>query len=216
MVAVYWVLPARLIAGVNLAVLPLMLTVPLTTAPPEVMASVKVAIVSEEFVIASEKLADIEEFNAIPVAAFDGIVADTIGGVVSGAAPVVKFQLKSALSALPPESCTPVVIVAMYSVPDARATKGVKVAELLLAVTVPAIAKPARDEILKVEGPNVVLSIASEKVTVIAELTATAFAAFTGEVEDTVGGVVSAPIVVATTAFDCPETFPAPSLASTV
>jgi hypothetical protein len=216
MVAVYWVLPARLIAGVNLAVAPLMLTVPLTIAPPEVVASVKVAVVSEEFVIASEKLADIEEFNAMPVAAFAGIVADTIGGVVSGATPVVKFQLKSALSALPLESCTPVVIVAMYSVPAARTTDGVNVAELLLAVTVPAMAKPARDEILKVVGLSVVLSIASEKVTVIAELTATAFAALAGEVEDTVGGIVSVPDVVAITAFDWPETFPALSRASTV
>lgn len=205
-----------MIAGVNLAVAPLMLTVPLTIAPPEVVASVKVAVVSEEFVIASEKLADIEEFNAMPVAAFAGIVADTIGGVVSGATPVVKFQLKSALSALPLESRTPVVIVAMYSVLAARTTDGVKVAELLLAVTVPAMAKPARDEILKVVGLSVVLSIASEKVTVIAELTATAFAALAGEVEDTVGGIVSVPDVVAITAFDWPEAFPALSRASTV
>jgi hypothetical protein len=92
-VAVYWVLPARLTAGVNLAVFPLMLTVPLTGAPPEVVASVKLAVVNVEFVIASEKVAEIEEFSATAVAAFAGDMETTVGGVVSGAAAVVKFQM---------------------------------------------------------------------------------------------------------------------------
>ena len=77
----------------KLAVLPVTLTVPLTNAPPEVVASVKLALVSVEFVIASEKLADTDEFSAIPVAAFAGDMLDTVGGVVSGAAPVVNCQV---------------------------------------------------------------------------------------------------------------------------
>jgi hypothetical protein len=87
------VLAARLTKGVKLAALPVTLTVPLTAAPPEVVASVKLALVSVEFVIASEKVADTDEFSATPVAAFAGDVEDTVGGVVSEAAPVVKFQL---------------------------------------------------------------------------------------------------------------------------
>ena len=85
-------LPARLTAGVNLTVLPLMLTVPLTGAPLEVVTSVKLAVVNVEFVIASEKVAEIEEFSATAVAAFGGDMETTVGGVVSGVAAVVKFQ----------------------------------------------------------------------------------------------------------------------------
>ena len=92
MVAVYCVLPARLAVGVKVAVLPLTFTVPVTAVPPEVVASLKLAVVSVELVIASENVADTEEFSATPVAAFAGDVADTVGGVVSGAAAVVKLQ----------------------------------------------------------------------------------------------------------------------------
>jgi len=95
-------------------VLPVTLTVPLTATPPEVVASVKLALVSVEFFIASEKVADTDEFSAIPVSAFAGDVEDTIGGVMSGAAPVVKFQLKLVASALPAESIASVVMVAVY------------------------------------------------------------------------------------------------------
>ena len=98
----------------KLAVLPVTLTVPLTDAPPGIVASVKLALVSVEFVIASEKVADTEEFSVTPVAAFAGDVEDTIGGVVSRATPVVKFQLKLAASALPAESFASVVMVAAY------------------------------------------------------------------------------------------------------
>ena len=49
----------------------------------------KLAALSVEFVIASEKVADTEEFSAAPVAAFAGDVSDTVGGVVSEAMVVV-------------------------------------------------------------------------------------------------------------------------------
>ena len=49
-VAVYCVLPARFAEGVNLAVLPLTLTVPVVAAPPAAGLRVKLAVVSVEFV----------------------------------------------------------------------------------------------------------------------------------------------------------------------
>ena len=92
MVAVYWVLPVRLAAGVNRAVLPLTLTVPEIAEPPLVGLSVKLEVFNVELVIASENVAEIEEFDATPRARFCGVVDVTVGGVVSGAAAVVKLQ----------------------------------------------------------------------------------------------------------------------------
>ena len=86
-------LPARLPVGVNVAVVPVAFTVPLTAVLPLVVASVKLVVVSVELVIGSEKLADTEEFSVTPVALFAGEVEDTVGGVVSGVAPVVNCQV---------------------------------------------------------------------------------------------------------------------------
>lgn len=91
-VAVYWEPPVSAAEGANEAVLPLTSTVPVTAVPPA-FASLKLAVVSVEFVIASEKVADIEALVATLVAPFAGDVADTVGRVVSGAAAVVKFQV---------------------------------------------------------------------------------------------------------------------------
>jgi hypothetical protein len=93
MVAVYCVLPARLAVGVNLAVLPLTLTVPAIVTLLALGRRVKLAVLSVEFVMASEKVAETEEFSAMPVAALAGDVEDTVGGVVSGAAAVVNCQV---------------------------------------------------------------------------------------------------------------------------
>jgi len=57
-------------------VLPLTLTVPATTAPPVVLITVKLVVLSVELVIASEKLADIEAFVATPFAPFVGDVEE--------------------------------------------------------------------------------------------------------------------------------------------
>ena len=209
-------LPAKAAEGVKVAVLPLMVTLPLIAAPLEVVTRVKLAVVSEALVIGSEKVADTEVFSATPVAAFAGDVADTVGGVVSGTAPVAKFQVKLAASALPAEFVAPVVIVAVYGVLAASGAEGVKVAAVLLALTVPAMGAPACVVSLKVLMLSVDCNIASENVTVIAEFAAMLVAASAGEVADTVGGVALAASVVATAAFDWPETFPAPSTASTV
>ena len=112
MVAVYCVLATRAADGVNVAVLPLTFTVPVIGVPPE--ASLKLAVVSVELVIDSEKVADTAEFSATPAAAFAGFVADTVGGVVSGAAAVVKPQVKFAASAFPAASLAAVEMVAVY------------------------------------------------------------------------------------------------------
>jgi hypothetical protein len=75
---------------------------------------VKEAALSVEVVIASEKVAETEELVAMPVAAFAGAVAETVGGVESAEAPVVKLQEKSEGSALPDESLAAVLTVAEY------------------------------------------------------------------------------------------------------
>ena len=41
-------------------------------------------VVTEVVSIGSEKITTMDEFNDIPVALFDGLVNDTVGGVVSG------------------------------------------------------------------------------------------------------------------------------------
>jgi len=108
------VFPARLPVGVNVAVVPVTFTVPVNAVPPFVVASVKLAVVSVELVIGSEKVADTEEFSATPVTPFNGEVEDTVGGVVSGATVVVNCHVKFAASALPAASFAAVVTVAVY------------------------------------------------------------------------------------------------------
>ena len=90
-------MPVSTAEGVKLAVLTLTVTVP-AIAPPAAVgvgvgARVKLAAVSVEFVIASEKVAEIAELGATPVAALAGKVESTVGGVVSCAAPVVKAHV---------------------------------------------------------------------------------------------------------------------------
>src|SRR5580765_161914 len=179
-------------------------------APPEVCVRVKVVFVSVALVIASEKVADTEELRATPVAASAGEMDETVGGVVSGTGPVVKLQVKSAASGLPAESSTPVVMVAVCCASAARGPEGVKVTELLVAVTVPATGKPPWVS-WKVLAFKVAFSMTSEKVAVMAEFAAMPIAALAGEVDETAGGVVSAPSVEAATAFEIPERFPAAS-----
>jgi hypothetical protein len=113
MVAVYCVPAARDVDGVKVAAFPLTFTVPVT-AVPLVVASLTLAVVSVALVMASEKVAEIVAFVATAVAAFAGDVKDTVGGVVSGAAPVVNVQVKSAGRGLPAASVTPAATVAVY------------------------------------------------------------------------------------------------------
>jgi hypothetical protein len=194
-----------------------MFTVPVTAAPPAV-ASLKLAVVSVEFVIASENVADTEEFSATPAAAFAGEVTETVGGVVSGATAVVKVHAELAPSALPAASCAPVVIVAVYWVLPLRGADGVNVAVLPLMLTLPAVSAPP-EVVARVKLPvvSVELVIASEKVADTEEFNATPVAAFAGEVEDTNGGVVSGatPVVKFQTKL-APSALPAESFAPVV
>ena len=188
MVAVYSVLPARGADGVNVAVVPLTFTVPVTAAPP-VFANVKLVVVSVGLVIDSENVADTEEFSATPVALFAGEVEDTVGGVVSGAGPVVNFQMKLAPRGLPAASFAAVVMVAVYRVFPARLLVGLNVAVVPLTFTVPVTAAPLAS--VKLAVVSVELLIGSEKVADTEEFSVTPVALFAGEVDDTVGGVVS-------------------------
>lgn len=97
-------LPARLAEGVNVTVLPLTFTVPVIGVPPAVAASLTLAVVSVELFIGSVNVADTEEFSGTPIAPPAGDVVDTVGGVVSGTAAVMKFHVKLAASALPAAS----------------------------------------------------------------------------------------------------------------
>ena len=65
---------------------------------------------------------------ATPVAALAGTVELTVGGVVSGAALVVKLQAMLFNSGLPARSLAPVVTAAVYAARGASALAGVKVA----------------------------------------------------------------------------------------
>lgn len=169
------------------------LTTPVTAVPPVVATREKVAVFSVELVIASENVADTEEFVATPIAAFAGDVVDTVGGVLSALAPVVKLQVKLAASALPARSRAPVVIVAVYCVLAARLDEGTNIALSLSTTTTPTTAAPpavgARE---KLEVLSVEAVIASEKVADIDEFRATLVAVFDGDVSEIVGGIVSA------------------------
>ena len=142
MPAVYWVLAIRGADGTNVKVLPLTFAVPINGTPSAVDSKRKFAALSVELVMASEKVAETEEFVAMPVAAFAGEVADTVGGVVSNDAPLLKSQVKLVANALPAASFAAVVIVALYCVLGARSDDGVNVAVFPLADTAPAIGAP--------------------------------------------------------------------------
>ena len=92
--AVQMVLAGRLLAGVKVATLPLTAypTVPAMGAPAG-QASAKLAVLMVSGSIGSLKLAVMSVLKATPVAFATGPVELTVGGVVSGATPVVKVQV---------------------------------------------------------------------------------------------------------------------------
>jgi hypothetical protein len=198
-VAVYCVPPARLAVGVNVAVLPLTFTEPITAPPPAVGRKVKLAPFKDALVIASEKVADTDAFSVMPVALFAGDVADTVGGVVSRPAPVVNFQVKSAASALPASSVAAVLMVALYCVVAVRLDVGVNVAVLPVSLMVPITAAPPAEGVSeKLAVFNVELFIGVEKVADTEEFSVTLLAPFAGDVEETVGGVALVVFAVTT------------------
>ena len=86
-------LPANAALGVNVAVLPLTPTEPLTGVPELVTTKVNVAVVSVALFIGSENVAVGAILSATPVAPFKGVVDSTVGGVVSGGGAVVNDQV---------------------------------------------------------------------------------------------------------------------------
>lgn len=100
----------------NVDVKPIVPTVPVTGVPPSVFTTLKLAVVNVELRMRSEKVADTKVSSVASVEPLAGTVEATVGGVVSGAAPVVNFQLKGDAMALPAASFAVVLIVAVYSV----------------------------------------------------------------------------------------------------
>ena len=127
------VLAGRLLAGVNVATFPLTAypTDPATGAPAG-HARVKFAIVIVRGFIDSLKLAVISVLMGTLLALAAGLVELTVGAVLSGAAPVVKFQLKGLTNVFPAVSATALVIVAVHIVLAGRSAAGIKVATLPL------------------------------------------------------------------------------------
>lgn len=108
-------------------------------------------------------------------------------------AALVKLHVKFAARALPAASFAAVVMVAVYCVSPARAAEGVKVAVLPLMLTDPATAAPSDVRLnVKLVVLRVEPVMASEKVALTVLVVATALAPLEGEVDETVGGVVSA------------------------
>lgn len=89
---------------------------------------VKVVALTVRGSINSLKMAVILLLMAAPMATLAGMIELTVGDLVSGVAPVVKFHVKALASALPATSLAPGVIVAVNAVPGAREVNGVKVA----------------------------------------------------------------------------------------
>jgi hypothetical protein len=96
---------------VKVATCPARLTVPRTGTTP----AARVNVVAETLAgaSASEKVAETAVPMGTPVAPASGLTAVTVGGVRSGAAPVVNVQTKSAARLFPATSSTPVVIRAV-------------------------------------------------------------------------------------------------------
>src|SRR2546425_1363754 len=77
---------------------------------------------------ASVKVASILSLIGTAVAPLAGSVEVTMGGVVSGAAPVVKLQKKLLANGIPARSFTPVVTFAVYVVLGSSVADGGNVA----------------------------------------------------------------------------------------
>jgi hypothetical protein len=95
----------------KVTVAPLVVMLPVTSVLVVLFLSVKVRVVTVAGSTGSLKVAvraeDVDTF----VAPLVGLVEFTVGGVRSGATPVVKVQVKGVASALPARSSMPVVSV---------------------------------------------------------------------------------------------------------
>jgi hypothetical protein len=115
-VAVYCVLALRRTLGVKVAVLPTTakVTTPNTVVPDDVTFRVNCGgVVIVAGAIALLKVAVIIWLRGTPVAPLRGIVEITVGGMMSGVAPVVNVHTKLLTIALPCRFVTEFVIVAV-------------------------------------------------------------------------------------------------------
>jgi hypothetical protein len=137
-VAVYSVLPVRAALGLKVAVLPTAayVTTPDTGALVDVTCRVNCGgVVIVEAVIASLKVAVIIWLRGTSMAAggpVRGIVEITVGGMTSGAAPVVNVHTKLLTISVPFRFVTQDVMVAVYIVLTKRLALGIKVAMLFV------------------------------------------------------------------------------------
>jgi hypothetical protein len=184
--AVNTVLGASAAVGVNVAVVPAKVTVPVTGVTPGPV-KVKVATLIVAGFIASLNVAEIAELTATPMDPFTGTVETTVG---LGVGTVVKVHTKSAASAAPVRSFAPVVIVAVYRVPVARIVVGVNVAVVPAKVTVPVTGVTPGPVKVKVATLIVAGFIGSLNVAETGVLTGTSVAPIVGTVETTVGAPV--------------------------
>jgi hypothetical protein len=180
-VAVNKVPVARIVVGVNVAVVPANVTVPATGVVPGPVKVNVAALIVAGF-IAWLNVAETVVLTATPIAPFAGTVETTVAG---GA--VVKVHTKLAASVAPVGFFAPVVMVAVNTVLVASEVVGVKVAVVPTEVTVPATGVAPGPVKVKVAALIVAGFITSLKVAEIVVLTATAVAPLTGTVETTVG-----------------------------
>jgi hypothetical protein len=181
-VAVNKVLVARMLVGVKVAAVPAKVTVPATGVAPG-PDKVNVAALIVAGFIASLNVAEIGVFTATAVAPLAGTVETTVG-----AGAVVKVHTKLAASGTPVGSFAPVVIVAIYKVPVARADVGVNVAVVPANVTLPFTGVAPGPVKVNVAALIVAGFMGSLNVAEIVVLRATPVAPLAGTVEMTVGG----------------------------
>jgi len=131
-VAVNRVLVASVVVGVNVAVVPVNVTVPATGVAPGPV-KVNVAALMVAGFMASLNVAEMRVLTGTARAPFVGTVEMTMAG---GA--VVNVHTKLATSGTPVRFFAPVVMVAVYKVLVARIAVGVNVAVVPAKVTVPA------------------------------------------------------------------------------
>jgi hypothetical protein len=189
----------------------LYVTVPVTLMRVAVVLTVTfpAAVIVAAF-IASLKVMFTGEVTATLVAPLTGDTESTVGGTLST---LMNAQTKFDASAFPETSFAPVVIVAVYVVPEASAGDGVNVAVFVAALyaTAPATAALVAVTLtVNVLVVSVVASIALLNVALITAFVGTFVARLAGEVDTTVGAVVS--LVVKLNWTFAPIAFPATSL----
>jgi hypothetical protein len=151
---------------------------------------VKVAVLSERGSIALLNVAEILALMGTPVSLREGLVALTMGGVVSAAVPVVKVHVCSDAKALPAGLLALAVIFPVKTVLAARLFVGVKIA---VVPSAPAATVPETGLLpwftTKAVGVSESGSIASLKTTETLVLRATPLAPSSGLDELTMGAL---------------------------